>query len=187
MSAVISVDFAQSREAAEQREVRAIVRKIKRDVLTKSERDVLMVMVNLWFYHKGGPKKYINPGRAKIAKKADVCEATARRALKTLRDFGVIHAIAYENGGHRRTHYRVDLMAIRETFNPHGVKAVEGKLVHFTGCNSPVLSGANDPVLDAEKPGHFDPRIIIDARDDQGQDWLSISESLIDYEDDGDA
>lgn len=144
---VVSVDFKKSREAERQRYTRSIIRKIKREKLTKAERDVLMVMVNLWFYHKCGPNGFIHPGREKIAKRSDVSVVTVSRSLATLKGFGVITSTEYEHGGRKSTRYFVDIDRIAEVFNPHGVKTVSGQLVQFhTGKNDTVSAPQNDTV-----------------------------------------
>lgn len=133
---VLAVDFKKSRVAEEQRQVRSIIRKIPRESLTKGERAVLMVVVNLWFYHRNGPKGYIHPGRKLIAKRADVCIRTAATALERLRAVGVVAPIKYAKGGTLATQYTVDLMRLREVYDPCGVKEVDGDLIQFPARNT---------------------------------------------------
>lgn len=176
---VVAVDFKKSREAERQRYVRSIIRKIKRDVLTKAERDVLMVLVNLWFYHKGGPNGFIHPGRKKIAKRANVSVVTVARALSRLRDYGVIDATMYEKGGRKATRYLVDIDCIIETFNPHGVETIPGVLVPFASVQNDTVSvPANDTVLAYQNDTRYNT-----ANEWEDDNYLPIAESLIDYED----
>lgn len=146
---VIAVKFSESRQAKEQAEIRRIIRKTGRDLLSKSERDVLITIVNLWFYHKGGPEGYIHPGCEKIAKRSKVSVVTVKRTLSLLREHGIVVALAYANGGRKATRYTVDLTALRNVLNPHGVKTLEGKLIAFpaqTVQNDTVSEHVNDTV-----------------------------------------
>ena len=128
---VLAVDFKQSRSAEEQRQIRAIVRKIKRDKLTKGQRDVLTVIVNQWFHHRNGPEGVIRPGKERIAKRANVCIRTVATALELFRSMGIICAVQYAKGGTKATRYTVNLTALRDAFDPHGVQTIEGVLVPF--------------------------------------------------------
>ena len=182
---VLAVDFKQSRSAEEQRQIRAIVRKIPRDKLTKGQRDILMVIVNQWFHHRYGPKGYIHPGRKLIAKKANVTVVTVARALDVLREAKVIEAIRYAKGGTFSTRYTVNLMALREVYDPSGVEEISGVLVPFQRqqgvTNDTVQNDWNDTV----SPYQNDTRSItaydLSQEDD---DYLPIEESLIDYDED---
>ena len=129
---VLPVDFSKSKSCEEQRQIRRIIRKINRDQLTKSELDVLMVLVNLWFYHRNGPHGFIRPGREAIAKKAGrISVVTVARSLSRLRGLGIIKPVAYAKGGQNATRYTMDLPRLREVFDPSGVETAEGKLVAF--------------------------------------------------------
>jgi hypothetical protein len=148
---VVAFDFSKSRRADEQRHIRKVIRRIHRDDLTKSQRDVLMILVNTWFYHENGPKPYIHLGIKRIAKKAGCSEPTAKRAMSVLRDLRIINAIAYLRGGTGcATRYTIDTKRILALFDPHGVKVMPGELVALrAGClgqNDPVCEAQNDPV-----------------------------------------
>ena len=176
---VVSIDFKASREAERQRYVRSIIRKIKRNVLTKAERDVLMVMVNLWFYHKGGPDGFVHPGRKKIAKRANTSVVTVSRSLARLCAYGVIDATDYANGGRKATRYFVDIDSIIETFNPHGVRTIPGVLVAFRAVQNDTVSKAGNDTVWAYQN---DTRYIATNEPVVGE-YLPIEESLIDYGD----
>lgn len=182
---VVSVDFKKSREAERQRYARSVIRKAKREMLTKSERDVLLVVVNLWFYHKCGRDGFIHPGRNKIAKRADVSVVTVARALARLRAYGFVDAVDYAKGGRKATRYFVDLDCILETLNPHGVETLAGRLLAFPGraidtvsrrADDTVSRDQNDTRYKETNDGPFDD-----------PEWLPIEESLIDYSDAWDA
>lgn len=148
---VVAVDFAKSRRAEEQRYIRRVIRRIHRDKLTKSQRDVLMVLVNTWFYHEAGPRGYIHLGTSKIAKKAGCAQITVKRALTVFRDLGIIRAVAYLKGGTgKATQYRVATFRILELYDPHGVAEREGQLVPIKrpifGQNDTVWTPGNDTV-----------------------------------------
>lgn len=100
-------DFQNSQEQAFRRLVREAIRKCPD--FTKSERDVCLAMVNLWFHHKGGPKGYIHPGRALLAKRAKCTEKTVSRSLAKLRAIGAIIPLNEPNGGRIATRYQVSI------------------------------------------------------------------------------
>lgn len=182
---VVSVDFKKSREAERQRYVRSIIRKTKRNTLTKAERDVLLTMVNLWFYHKCGPNGFIHPGRSKIAKRADVSVVTVARALARLRAYGFIDPTDYAKGGRKATRYFVDVDCIIETLNPHGVQTHPGILMAFPSVqNDTVSQPLDDTVLRYQNDTRY--KETGDGLN-VGDDYLPIDESLIDYSDVWDA
>jgi hypothetical protein len=143
---LLRVDFRASAEAERHRRVRAVIRKIKRDVLTKAERDVLMAVVNLWFYHGKSGAKMIYPGRKKLALKADVSIPTVARALDHFRKLGILEAQQYAQGGRNSTRYKVCIHTLMETFDPSDVEYVSGTLVPFMPQNSV----SNDTVSEAQ-------------------------------------
>lgn len=182
--AVIAFDFSTSRRADEQRRIRKVIRRIHRDQLTKTQRDVLMALVNTWFYHENGPKPYIHLGVKRIAKKVGCSEPTVKRALAVLRDLSVIKAIAYLQGGTGcATRYTVDTHRIIDLFSPHGIDVVSGELILFD-CgyavkNDLVSEAGNDLVS-----GYENDPLSIDRSDvvEKGT-YLPVSESLIDHDD----
>jgi hypothetical protein len=113
--------------------LRRIIRRNKGAVLTNSEIKVLVALVNLWLYHRNGPKGYIHPGRKLLAKKAGVSVVTVARSLEIFRILGIAKAIRNLKGGNgRATQYVVDTDAIKEIFDPCDVKTVAGELVPFS-------------------------------------------------------
>lgn len=113
-------------------------RLIRKSDLTHSQKEVLQVLVNLWFYHRGGARM-IHPGKPLLAKRAKCSERTVASALALFRGLGFLKAIKYETGGQGvATQYRVDLTAIQEAFEPSSVVHAEGELARVGGalpCN----------------------------------------------------
>lgn len=103
-------DFKDSQEAAFRRIIRQAIRK---GPFTKSHRDVTLALFDHWFHHKSGPKGYIHPGRAKLAKKARTTEKTVSRCLASLRSAGVISPAGSLKGNrYQATEYTVDPLAL---------------------------------------------------------------------------
>ncbi len=102
--------FKDTPDAAYQRMVRSAIRKSE---MTKSDRDITVALVNLWFYHRNGPKGYIYPGRKRLAKKARVTIKTVSRCLAKLRAGGMVTPVENLYGeGQNPTHYTVNIHAI---------------------------------------------------------------------------
>lgn len=101
--------FKDSQEAIIRRLIRNTVRKAE---LTKSERDIILALVNHWFHHRGTGKP-IHPGRAKLARLAGVTEKTVSRTLGKLRAASVITPLSNLNGGYRTaTKYHLNIDAL---------------------------------------------------------------------------
>ena len=79
---------------------------------TRSERDVLLEMVNLWFDCVNDAVPVISPGREILALAVECSTRTVARTLSILRGHGIITAVAYPNGGTIATSYTVDVDAI---------------------------------------------------------------------------
>ena len=125
-------NYKDSTENAYRRLVRAAIRKSN---MTKSDRDITLAIVNLWFHHRNGPKGYIHPGRKHLAKKANVSIITVARCLTRLRDSHVILAIKNPKGeGQKPTHWLDEFMALSAQKCP----------TTFTE-NVPPLAGQNVP------------------------------------------
>lgn len=104
------VRFSDSQEASYRRLVRHAIRKGE---LTRAERDVTLVIVNQWFHHRNGPKKFIHPSREHIAAKAKVSVRTVASALSMLRAAQVLVPVSSLTGGKARaTQYQVNLSAL---------------------------------------------------------------------------
>lgn len=98
--------FKDSQEAAFRRIIRSAIR---RGPFTKSHRDVTLAIFDHWFHHKSGPKEYIHPGRAKLAKKAKTTEKTVSRCLSELRAAGVLFPVGPLKGNrYKATEYALD-------------------------------------------------------------------------------
>ena len=103
-------DYKDSADYAFKRMVRAAIRKSE---MTKSDRDITLAIVDLWFFHKNGRKKYIHPGRRKLAKKAKVTIITVARCLAKLRAAGILTVIKNPRGeGQKPTQYTVNIHAL---------------------------------------------------------------------------
>lgn len=99
--------FKDSHEAAFRRMVRGA---IKKGPFSRAERDITLAIVNHWFHHKGGPKKFIHPSREAIAKKSGTCVRSVASAFAMLRDCDILRPVSGMNGGrHKATHYTVDV------------------------------------------------------------------------------
>lgn len=102
--------FQNSQEAAFRRAIRD---RVKKAGFKKSERDIVLVLVNLWFQHRNGPKGFIHPGREKLAKRTGYSVWTVSHCLKMLRSAEVLEATEYERGqGQHATRYKLDLVAL---------------------------------------------------------------------------
>lgn len=168
--------YKDSAEAAARKVVRDMIRKAG---FSRSEREVILAVVNLWFYHKNGLKGYIHPGRKLLAKRADVSIRTVATTLGKLRDAGVLQAIANRKGeGQKPTHYTVDLIALFEACGHEFPKELEGNLV-------PVFSGTNCTPLYSEIAHHW--RAEIAHSNNNAQTFPGQRLKLIDCTTDGGA
>jgi hypothetical protein len=103
-------DFAASQEASFRRRIRSFVRS---GPFTKSERDVVLALMNHWFAQRSGEKPFIHPGRDKLARKARVAVKTVSRCLDMLRREGAITAVGHLHGLHgMATEYTVNLVLL---------------------------------------------------------------------------
>ena len=124
-------DFKAGIEAAWRRYLRAAVRQ---SGLTLGQKAVTVKVLDLWLHHRNGPKGYIHPGRAKIAKAAKVTEKTVSRTFKELRDFGVLRPVARLRGeGQKPTEYRMSTIALLELCCAEVPDWVAGELVEVAG------------------------------------------------------
>lgn len=102
--------FKDSHEAAFRRMVRDA---IKKGPFSRAERDITLAIVNYWFHHKGGPKKFIHPSRESIAKKSETCVRSVASAFAMLRDCDILRPVSGMKGGRRKaTHYTVDVWTL---------------------------------------------------------------------------
>lgn len=99
----------------ERRIVRSGIRRAK--VLPRRDRECLMYVTNLWFYHRNGDG-FIHPGAKLIASKLECSVRTAKTVLKRLRDGGYLVPLEYAKGGRRATWYAVDIGKILDDFCP---------------------------------------------------------------------
>lgn len=141
--------------------LRRIIRRNRGKVLTNSEIKVLVALVNLWLYHRNGPKGYIHPGREELAKKTAVHSKTVSRSLDKFRSLGIAVPLKHLSGGNgRSTQYRIDTAAIEAVFAPSNVVPIDGTLIPFRGT----VEGAKCPTTQSEnvpqQPGQNVPLSI---------------------------
>ena len=98
---------------AERRHVREGIRRAKS--FSRRDRECLMFMTNLWFYHRNGDG-FIHPGQEKIAEKLECSIRTAKSCTERLKKAGYLIPLAYEKGGRRATWYAVDTGKILHDF-----------------------------------------------------------------------
>lgn len=138
-----SVAYKNSDDAAFKRMVRSAIRKSK---MTKSDRDITLALVNLWFYHRNGHKKYIHPGRKHLAKKAGVGISTVSRCLSKLRQAQAIIPIKSPRGeGQRPTQYVVNIHSLLVLCGCDWLGEFTSKCVTTFPQNDPPLVCRNDP------------------------------------------
>ena len=118
--------FKDSQEAHFRRVVRDAIRKAD---LTKSERDVLLALTNMWMHHKGG-RGEVHPGREKLAHRAGVTTKTVSRCLSKFRDAGVLSVVSNLKGGWgKATRYEVNLVSLFQFCGRSFPEFVPGYLV----------------------------------------------------------
>lgn len=100
---------------AERRIVRAGIRKAK--AMPRRDRECLMYLTNLWFYHRNDTG-YIHPGSGLVASKLECSVRTAKTVMKRLREAGYLVPLEYAKGGRRATWYAVDVGKILDDWCP---------------------------------------------------------------------
>lgn len=106
-------DFKTSTEAAWRRVVRAAIRNADKGDLTKTEKDLTIAIVNLWFHHRNGPRGYIHPSKKVLAKKAKCSVRTVATCLTKLRNVGALRPVSHMRGGKGfSTRYKVNLRSL---------------------------------------------------------------------------
>jgi hypothetical protein len=99
---------------AERKLVREGIRRAKS--MPRRDRECLMFLTNLWFYHRNGDG-FIHPGATMVAEKLECCLRTAKAILNRLRAGGYLVVVAYPKGGRRATWYAVDVGKILLDFH----------------------------------------------------------------------
>ena len=136
-------DFRKSMEAAFRRTVRQA---IKRAPLTRAEREITIVLTNLWFVHRNGQFGFIHPSKRAIAKRARCTERTVQRCLQMLKGADVLTITKNEKGGKRLApHYRLSITALLTLCNADIPTETEGylKAMHTTDSESPIDGKSN--------------------------------------------
>jgi hypothetical protein len=135
------VAFKDSAENALRKLLRDAVRDaVGKGRMTRAQRDVTAYLLNLWHFHKNGPKGYIAPGHDGIAAKARVSVRTAAGTVGLLCKAGVLTVVGCPTGGKGNARLTLDISA----------------LLLFCGCEIPAhLEGK----LRAYKPAQIEPQI----------------------------
>lgn len=111
----------------------AIDKAFKTGKVSRTERDLVRTVLNLWFHHRGeGQMGVIRPGRAYLARKNKCSVRTVASLLKRLRDEGLLLTIAYAKGGRRATQYRLDVHALMVWCGVKFPEVVKGALKLLT-------------------------------------------------------
>lgn len=119
--------FQSSVEGAWRRYLRSAVRL---SAMTQGQKAVTVALLNLWLHHRNGPKGYIHPGRAKLAKASRMTEKTVSRTLALLRTAGVLCVRKRLRGeGQRPTEYTFRVIPMLELCGAEIPEWNEGELV----------------------------------------------------------
>lgn len=107
----MSEDFKKSVHQQERSAARrGIAKGFRSGVFNLLERELITLLANLWFHHRGeNGEGVIRPGRKYLAKRARCSERTVTSLLKRLRDAGVLITVAYGKGGRKATRYKLDM------------------------------------------------------------------------------
>lgn len=133
-------EFRVSSEQAYRRLVREFVRK---GPFTKSERDVTLALLNLWFHWRA--KGVIRPTRGILAKKADVSVRTVASTISRLRDSRILVPLSSGSGGRSKaTDYRLS----------------EYRLLEFCGADLDAIFSELAPVNRAKLHGIGEPKTV---------------------------
>jgi hypothetical protein len=123
-------DFRKSIEASWRRYLRSAVH---RSEMTPGQKAVTTVLLNMWLFHRNGPKGYINPGRGKIAKSCMVTEKTVSRTMALLRDAGALRVQrALRGEGGNKTEYTIHLPALMHLCGTVMPEIRDGELIEMS-------------------------------------------------------
>lgn len=130
--------YRASIEASWRRYLRSAVRQ---SAMTRGQKSVTVAILNMWLHHRNGLKGYIHPGRAKIAKSANVTEKTVSRTMAVLRTSGVLCVRRRLHGeGQRPTEYTMMLGPMLELCGAEFPEWARGELVEMHN-EKPRVSG----------------------------------------------
>lgn len=115
----------------EQQIMRKIIRHSDRVKMKKSERAGLLMMANLWFYHRD--KGAFAPGNNALMKKLRVTKNTLRSVVRFMERNGFIISRGGGRGHADRKAYVVDLGKIAETLAPDLTIYTEAEAVNIDG------------------------------------------------------
>lgn len=109
MNETVVKKFTQSDHHIERKLAReGIAKGFKTGKLNRLERDLVLMLANLWFHHRGeNAEGVIRPGRAYLAKRAKCSIRTVSSLLKKLRDAGILITISHGKGGRKATRYQL--------------------------------------------------------------------------------
>lgn len=154
---------------------RGIAKGFKTGVFNRLERDLITMLANLWFHHRGeNGEGVIRPGREYLAKRAKCSVRTVASLLKRLREQGILITVAYAKGGRNATRYQIDMHKLLVWCGVKFPEVVEGALQLLKrpmqlirACMQPYLNRAigshgynrrRSPFLIQERTWHEPPR-----------------------------
>jgi hypothetical protein len=127
------VPFKDSAESALRKLLRDAVRNaVGKGHLTRAQRDVTAYLVNLWHYHKGGPRGYMAPGHERIAFKARVSVRTSATTVGLLVKAGVLTVVGCPTGGKDHARLTLDIAQLLAFCGCEIPAHLEGKLRAYT-------------------------------------------------------
>jgi hypothetical protein len=124
-------------------QMRNLLRKALRGApMSADQRNIAEKFLNLWIYYRNGPRRYIQPGMAKIAKCTMTSLRTVTRTTAVLREAGVMNAVGTPAGGKVNARYTMDVDA----------------LLMFCGYEAPMLVKGELLLVSSSKDGKMAPK-----------------------------
>ncbi len=173
---VSKLKYKDSDDAAEARYLRGVIRKIKKDQLTKTQSIVLMLLFNLHWKHKRAAGT-IAPTTAVLAKRADCSVRTVKTALDTFRKSGILTVKKYGKGGRRATVYTFSTDALCAVYAPTKAVTIPGELGYHGGVSQSKPARENRAKIAREYIGIYTNGDFV--AEPSGEDWWkSVVQSL---------
>lgn len=140
----VRTPYKDTTDAEDARYYRSVIRKIKKTDLTKTQREVLMLLFNLHWKHKNDTGT-ISMSRDKLAKRADCSPRTIIACLKMFRESGILAVRRYGKGGRKPTVYTFSTDAMCKAYAPtRAPETTPGELVKISTNHN--VSRNSDPV-----------------------------------------
>jgi len=106
-----------------------IAKGFKTGKFNRLERDLITMLANLWFHHRGeNGEGVIRPGREYLAKRAKCSIRTVASLLKRLREQGILITVAYAKGGRKATRYKLEMHKLMVWCGVYFPEVVQGAL-----------------------------------------------------------